>query len=387
MFFSYYNAPQLQLDISALKEISDKYQNVVIVGDLNAQSSNLGCRNTNKNWELLEELLFDSKFLIVNDKTPTYHRMHDNSEEILDWCIISSSMHKNFVSFEVLKDNLVDSDHVPMQIKLSKVKNKQATTIEKELSKRYNLNKADWINFAKDLNDVKPQDKLSIDELNSFIIQEIIKACDKNIPIIKASGSNKTLPQFLLDIITHRKTVKNLIKKNKDTTKIQIMKKEYNLLTEIIRQEVSAIENNRWKKFLNKVGNKHPTSSSQFWKRINFHKPKQTSIKTLIFKNKMYHTDLEKANIFANILATTFSKEKSNDKTFGEAFDKIVEDKYKNINNSDGKQVIRLITKTELEKVIKNTNNKNSSGADKISNAIIKKTSTKFQYNNFITFQ
>ena len=53
---------------------------------------------------------------------------------------------------------------------------------------------------------------------------------------------------------------------------------------------------------------KEEIHSSPFWIKINF-KSKQTSTKALRYENKLYHTDHEKANLFANILHTTFSED------------------------------------------------------------------------------
>ena len=85
-----------------LKEVYDKYNKLIVIGDLNAKTKNLGCNNTNKNGELLEELVLESNILIANNNEATYSRIHDKSNDILDWCLISSNMHDEFISFDVL---------------------------------------------------------------------------------------------------------------------------------------------------------------------------------------------------------------------------------------------------------------------------------------------
>ena len=110
----------------------------------------------------------------------------------------------------------------------------------------------------------------------------------------------------------------------------------------------------------------------KFWKNINFYKPKQSSIKTLVYNNEVYHSNIEKSSLFENILATTFSKNDKKD-NYDKTFEKEAKEKYKNINNSSEQQVIRLISKSELEKTIKWLNNKHSAGIDGISNVVIKK--------------
>ena len=102
ILISYYNAPQNSLNVEVLKEVYDKYKKVIVIGDLNAKTKNLGCNNTNKNGELLEELVLESNILIANNNEATYSRIHDKSNDILDWCLISSNMHDEFISFDVL---------------------------------------------------------------------------------------------------------------------------------------------------------------------------------------------------------------------------------------------------------------------------------------------
>ena len=106
------------------------------------------------------------------------------------------------------------SDHYPIQIILAR-QNTYTQTYDnnEEIKKNYNFNKADRTNFAKDLNKPTQEDNYTIDELNSFIIDEVSKACDKNIPEKSKINRDKNLPKFVLDLIKHRKNLKNKIKK------------------------------------------------------------------------------------------------------------------------------------------------------------------------------
>jgi hypothetical protein len=133
----------------------------------------------------------------------------------------------------------------------------------------------------------------------------------------------------------------------------------------------------KWEKFINKLG-PSPTSSAPFWKKINFHKKKQNSVKTLVHKNQIYHTNAEKASLFADILATTFSDNNNVSNQEPDITSKLKEriDKYKNERKSE---IINLISKPELDKSIKDLNNKTSSGLDSICNLILKKLPEKFK--------
>jgi hypothetical protein len=115
---------------------------------------------------------------------------------------------------------------------------------------------------------------------------------------------------------------------------------------------------------------KHPASSPPFWKKINYHKPKQNTSKSLFYNKRLYHSDFEKANLFTEILQATFSEE--NNEKFDSKFKKSVADTRKNANKNANDQVINLISMQDLDEAIKNLNNKSSHGLDGISNLLIK---------------
>ncbi len=159
--------------------------NIILCGDLNDQlitkSTNLQCRSNNKNGELLENLILNSNLMVANNNEPTYNRIHDNSYDILDWCLISSDIQHLFVNFEVLKYNKEDSDHYPFIVKLcnplNKISNKNNNNNQNDKI-CLNYNKTDWIKVEEELSQSIQHLGLSIDELNELIIKTINKACD-----------------------------------------------------------------------------------------------------------------------------------------------------------------------------------------------------------------
>ncbi len=65
--------------------MSQEYQNIIICGDSNAKTVSSGCKTTNKNWEILEEILLNTNLIPLNNDQPTYYRIQDNTTDILDW--------------------------------------------------------------------------------------------------------------------------------------------------------------------------------------------------------------------------------------------------------------------------------------------------------------
>ena len=85
-------------------------------------------------------------------------------------------------------------------------------------------------------------------------------------------------------------------------------KKIYNNLTKVIKKEIDSIKDEDWPKFLEKQGN-NPLNTKPFWQCLNQLKGKKANktIPTLKKDNQSYENDNEKANLFADILKTTFS--------------------------------------------------------------------------------
>ena len=106
--------------------------------------------------------------------------------------------------------------------------------------------------------------------MNEFIKAEIIKAADLAIPVYKNNVNNvKNLPQYILNLIKLRKTArKQSQKKGLHDEEKKAYKARFNKLTQIIRGEMLAINNNKWAEFISKLGS-HPPSQKPFWQRIN----------------------------------------------------------------------------------------------------------------------
>jgi hypothetical protein len=232
IFVTYYNPPLEVLNTDIIQDVLLKRnKNIILCGDLNAKSTNFHCKSNNKNGDLLENLILNSNLMVANNNEPIYYRTHNNSYEIFDWCLISSEIYHLFVDFEVLKDNKVDSDHYPFMVKLcnplNKISNKNNNNNKNQNDKiRLNYNKTDWIKVKEELSQPIQHVGLSIDELNELIIKTINKACDKHTPAIKQFNDKPPLPQYIVDMITHKKSLKSNIKKlsKKSTANIELIK-------------------------------------------------------------------------------------------------------------------------------------------------------------------
>jgi hypothetical protein len=285
-----------------------EFQNVILCGDLNAKTTALGCRNTNKNGEILEDLLINPNLITLNSNKPTFYRMHDNSSDILDWFLISNNFYNKFDSFEILENNLVDSDHLPILVSLNL--SHEINKLSKSTRLEYDFNKTDWEKFEHHLNSqIINTTNESIDSINEKLTKSINEAIKLSTPHKKPLNKNGRLklPDYLLHLIKHKKELKNAIRKQ-GTNSVEL-KKQYNVIKRVVSGEIEALENNNWNDFIKKLG-KHPISASAYWRKIKG-KP-NNSIKTLKFNNKIFSTDQEKATLFSSLLGETFSHNNQN---------------------------------------------------------------------------
>jgi hypothetical protein len=122
--------------------------------------------------------------------------------------------------------------------------------------------------------------------------------------------SNKRLPKYIMDLINTRRKLK---RKSITDTKQYIENKEiwsqFYIINKTIREEIKIIKEKNWGAFIEKIGI-NPLTSKAVWRRIqviknNGHK-KADSYPVLIYENIKYDTDLNNADIFADLLSDRF---------------------------------------------------------------------------------
>ena len=114
----------------------------------------------------------------------------------------------------------------------------------------------------------------SLEELNSYVCKIIQQADEKTIPVRKIIQGRKALPSYLVDMIKYRRKLRRNLNKSFN----EANKEKYKEVNIIVKEELIAYKNIKWKEFLDKQG-KNPLTSTKFWKRINYLK-KQRLITT-----------------------------------------------------------------------------------------------------------
>jgi hypothetical protein len=68
--------------------------------------------------------------------------MHDSTSDVLDWFLISNNFFNKFDSFEILENNPVDSDHLPILVSLNL--SHEINKLSKSTRLEHDFNKTDW---------------------------------------------------------------------------------------------------------------------------------------------------------------------------------------------------------------------------------------------------
>ena len=219
------------------------------------------------------------------------------------------------------------------------------------------------------------------------MISEIIKkSAEANIPVAKKESNRiSELPEFIVTLIK----TKNYWWRKFVKSKSQKSKENLNELKATIKMEIQAFKNNQWINFMERLG-KSPQSTVPFWKSIGRLRNKKSSKnkQTLVKDGVELNSDKEKAEAFAERLGFIFSENEDVkfDKKHKEKIDKFIKSKkYETIFNENQKMV-KHFTKKELEKAIKNLNNKGSPDQCRISNKILKNLSSQTKEHIRILF-
>ena len=133
-----YNPPDVEMDKAVCTDLF-KFKNAAIIGDFNAKSSLWKSRETNKRGVILEELIDEFNFVVLNTGQPTY-QIRWGGMSVLDLSIVSSNIAMKS-EWRVNNDSL-GSDHLPCITEICDVIKSDTATAPKWL-----LNKADWSGF------------------------------------------------------------------------------------------------------------------------------------------------------------------------------------------------------------------------------------------------
>lgn len=382
---NYYNPPDKIISSQMLDYIELYFKSYIICGDLNAKHKSIGCHETKESGNVLIDFVNNSKSIIMNNRDFTYFKIYNDKtyKEVLDLFVCSSDMANEFYNFKVRYDLELDSDHYPIQLDNNSDDNKEANSKAQE--KKYDFSKVCWKKFKETLEKINLESILEcrdVDKINDFIIESLHHAAKAAMPYKNNNKKQLRLPKYILNMIEARKFYKRIITKN-EYVDPSIKNKLYTI-SRTIKEEINAVKNNKWNKFTEQFS-KNPLSSKKFWNQVNIIKNGSSNhndnIPMMKHDNQTYKSDLEKANLFASILSSTFKDNSNTDNIYDDNFKIIVNKEVKeNIANFKNQEIdSSKINMQMLNKFLKKIKPTLSTGEDKVSNIMLKNVGNKFK--------
>ena len=194
-------------------EINKKCQYFILGGDLNAKSKAFGCySDDNKNGEILELILEELNICLLNDKSPTFFKAHNNYYEILDLFLCSSNLSDKVLECKVNSKWDMTSDHFPVTLLLST----SYTTSNPIQNNKLDYAKADWNKFKNLLESTPVLENISnVDMICDQISEWIINSAIESIPNKKPLTFKSSLPPLIIKLIKNRRFARRKLKKKK----------------------------------------------------------------------------------------------------------------------------------------------------------------------------
>ena len=296
----------------------------------------------------------------------------------IDLVICSEDMAEKCDTFEtleissVLKEN-ANYFHLPIicSFELDYKPRKERISFNKS----YLYDKANWQKFENQLdsymNEIRGDQ--TIETLNEAICANIKKSADESIP--KNSEKlkrNENFPHDIVAVLTSRNYWASRFKRFRD----QESATNYLSMEKLANEMITTFRIEKWEKFVKDQG-PHPLSTIPFWRRINRLRSnkRKTRVESLIINNVKYETPAEIANLFAENLKEKFSHEENAryDKTWKEEVENFFRSGTCESAFGRGEKLVKEFTIFDLERAIKNMNNKTSTDPIGHSNKLFKK--------------
>jgi hypothetical protein len=216
-----------------------KNPNALILGDFNAHHEKWGsCHNDCKGIILVNLLKFSNAY-ILNDGQPTYID-HSGFKSCIDLSIVSQAMALQ-TNWGIV-NNPMGSDHLPITLKIN-----EAIDTDVGTGPRWNIEKANWVRYAKEIDSRVAGDRFPMVDANGtykYLVDLISSSADEAIPLIKPNPNPRhRLPFWNSDIkqaLRNRNKAYNKWKRNNTLENWINFKHEKATAQRIIRQSAKT---------------------------------------------------------------------------------------------------------------------------------------------------
>jgi hypothetical protein len=215
-----YARPRCELKLDSINDLISKYNEIIIVGNLNSTHNNWYCKNKNKNGETLNQFIKKNKLFIANTKEPTFKR----STNILDLCITSKKVINNINNFHLI--DKIDSDHLMIVFSYAAdIASNRPGTI-------YSI--TDWNKYKSTLNNdtIKSeyQNFITIEEASNFLTNKMLESHQNS----KIKINTKYKPQIIPNYILKNIKIRRNLRREYIKTRNPFLKTEINKIKEKI---------------------------------------------------------------------------------------------------------------------------------------------------------
>ena len=299
LIYNIYNPPQSTIDLNNYKQFFEN-KNAIITGDLNAKNTLWKSPKTNKSGEVLEQLLINNDFIVLNTGQPTYQcRLGGQSH--LDLTLASSSMAVKCNWYTI--NNTLGSDHQPTFTLINE------TMEEIDSGTRWLLSKADWQEYTANCKDIFKNYDFNTNDSDEYlqnIVDCLNKAASKNIPQSKPRNGKKAIRKQLpywndkcRQAIYDRNRARNKMNKSKDLNDCMEYRRLKGLAQHVIKSEARLY----WQNYCGTIRNNEKLGN--VWNMAKRMGGSAINIRRHILRenNITAENDADKANLMANYFA------------------------------------------------------------------------------------
>lgn len=353
-----YISPSLSLQSSDLDKIFSLRENVLVIGDFNAQHVTWNCLENNSRGNMLFRYCYERDYTVI---APNEFTRYDfggrNKPSVIDFAITNNS--KLDVRADVVHD--FSSDHLPIVITVGE------TLLRRNSPPGWNFKKANWKLFRHSVDSLLDiRDLQNVDEIEDsvkLLTQAVQEAADKSIPKSKGTRESPLLTPELCDL----KTKRNRYRREWQRTGCQSSRLLYCKADREFKQKVLILKSEIWSSGINS-----PLDFNRnLWKTVKKLKGGDPGVKPLRYGGNVAFRDEEKAAILSETVLPSSPVTLSD----GSSLEiKAVVDKYLSSTNalSCTPPVLKPIKTKEITKVIQKLKSAKAPGEDGVSNILVK---------------
>jgi len=234
-----YAQQRFPINTNAIKTQLNNKIPTIIFGDLNAKLNIPLNNETNRNGELIAELISDHDIIPILPSEHTRYQI-PSAPSVIDYALINSDHIRLIKHINVLPD--IGSDHRPVELILNPEGGRPKT---RKMVPRPNFEKANWQGYALEITGAIPElpsiepNKISVDRAILGLTKIIQQASTNHIPLTNPSNENRRqLPRRIVDLIERRKSLRKRHDKHGETH----LKPEINELQRQIAAEVKEFD-------------------------------------------------------------------------------------------------------------------------------------------------